>query len=286
MSIRIVSFGFLRAASCLALVAGALESVSSCTRTAASTGENNSSAAHESSDLHDNGSNSTNESSSSVSTTGAATSGHPPTATDDESQSSGELSGESSSEIDDSMGSSSESSGATTQGNETTSSGGDEVTSGEEVDPTDVARCNDAKLEWKTGSKTTFTSWPEDDSTECVDNNGCMYRGQFAACNNPKNPKSEDWVSKHNIVAVFPDLETLSLHDICIRSGDQTIVAVALDTCADSDCHGCCTQNQGDSDQLLDLEFYTDNRFDVNAGGNADVEWADLGPTVGVGCEL
>ena len=48
----------------------------------------------------------------------------------------------------------------------------------------------------------------------------------------------------HNIVAVFPDFGTLKLHDLCLKSGTKTIVVTVLDTCGDSDCSGCCTENK------------------------------------------
>ena len=101
----------------------------------------------------------------------------------------------------------------------------------------------------------------------------------FAACN---DKKPESWVEAHNIVAAFPDFDTLELHDLCLKSADKTIVVTVLDTCADSDCDGCCTQNQADNDQLIDLESYTNQRWGVDDG---QIQWADLGPTTGDGCD-
>jgi hypothetical protein len=51
-------------------------------------------------------------------------------------------------------------------------------------------------------------------------------------------------------------------------------VVTAIDTCSDSDCNGCCTQNLGNADRLIDIEKYTDQRWGVPDG---PVEWADLG---------
>ena len=93
----------------------------------------------------------------------------------------------------------------------------------------------------------------------------------FAAC---ENTMPERWVMAHDIVAVFP-LGDLALHRLCLRSGDATIVVTVLDTCADSDCDGCCTENLGDAEALIDLEKYTNERFGVEDG---PIEWADLGP--------
>ena len=106
-----------------------------------------------------------------------------------------------------------------------------------------------------------------------------MWAGQFAACN---RKQTAEWVEAHNIAAAFPDFRSLELHDLCLRSGDKTIVVTVYDTCADSDCDGCCTRNQRDADQLIDLESYTDARFGIQDGR---IEWADLGPTKGAGCD-
>ena len=83
-------------------------------------------------------------------------------------------------------------------------------------------------------------------------------------------------------MAAFPGFASLELHDLCLRRSDKTIVVTVLDTCADSDCSGCCTRNQGDEDALIDLESYTNARRSVEDGS---IEWADLGPTQGDGCD-
>jgi hypothetical protein len=107
-----------------------------------------------------------------------------------------------------------------------------------------------------------------------------MYEGQFAACS---QTESQAWVSSHNIVSVFPDFNSLQLHDVCLKDPDsgQTIVATVLDECADSDCSGCCTQNRGSADELIDVESATYARFNMTDKG---ILWADLGPTKGGGC--
>jgi hypothetical protein len=108
-----------------------------------------------------------------------------------------------------------------------------------------AAACDTPGLTWKSARKTYYTAYPDPNSEECIAYNGCTWAGQFAACN---DKKPEAWVEAHNIVAVFPDFASLKLHDLCLRSGDKTIVVTVLDTCADSDCSGCCTRNQGDAD--------------------------------------
>lgn len=134
-----------------------------------------------------------------------------------------------------------------------------------------TALCDDPGLVWRSGNKTNYESYPDPGSPECVEFNGCKWAGQFAAC---ENTMPEEWVMAHDIVAVFP-LEDLALHRLCLRSGDTTLVVTVLDTCADSDCDGCCTENLGDADALVDLEKYTNERFGVEDG---PIEWADLGP--------
>jgi len=147
------------------------------------------------------------------------------------------------------------------------------------VNAGDTTLCSDANLEWRTANKTNYISYPDPGSEECVVYNGCMWAGQFAGCS---GQKPEAWVAAHNIAAAFPDFGTLELHDLCLRKGTEVIIVTVLDTCGDSDCDGCCTQNQGSSEQLIDLESYTNARWGVPDGA---IEWADLGPTRSAGCE-
>lgn len=142
-----------------------------------------------------------------------------------------------------------------------------------------TAACDTPGLTWKTARKTWYESYPDPGSEECVKYNGCMWAGQFAAC---QGKKPESWVKERNIVAAFPGFESLALHDLCLKSGDKTIVVTVLDTCGDDDCDGCCTTNQGSADALIDLEKYTNERWGVQDG---QITWADLGPTSGTGCD-
>ena len=142
-----------------------------------------------------------------------------------------------------------------------------------------TSRCDDASLVWRSANKTNYTSYPDPGSEECVKYNGCMWAGQFAACD---AKETETWVSEHDIVAAFPDFDALRLHDLCLRKGTKTIVVTVLDTCGDSDCDGCCTQNRGSADELIDVESYTNARWGVADGA---IEWADLGATASSGCE-
>ena len=139
------------------------------------------------------------------------------------------------------------------------------------------AGCDAANLVFKTANKTNYTSFPEPGSDECVKYSGCLYEGMFAACD---KTQTLDWVKTHNIVAAFP-LKGLELHDLCLKKGNKTIVVTVYDTCGDSDCDGCCTENKGNKDELIDVESFTDQRWGVDDG---EIQWADLGPTKTTGC--
>lgn len=143
---------------------------------------------------------------------------------------------------------------------------------------TATSRCQATGLVWKSANKTEFTSYPVPGSEECIKYSGCLYQGMFAGCG-PTMPLS--WVQSHDIVSVFPDFATLKHHDLCLKSGSKTMVALVVDTCADSDCSGCCTQNKGKANELIDIESFTAARFGVPDG---PIQWADLGPTKGDDC--
>lgn len=185
----------------------------------------------------------------------------------------------------------------TTDGGETPDGTGQDSTSGDDDSSTTTstgsddddgsddsgipAACRRDDLDWRSGRKTWYESYPDPDSDECHVNNGCTWAGKFAAC---KEKKPEAWVMEHNIVAAYPDFRDLELHDLCLRHGDSYIVVTVYDTCSNSDCGDCCERNQKQTDQLIDLENYTNLRWGVEPEGNAIIEWADLGPTQGSGC--
>lgn len=146
-------------------------------------------------------------------------------------------------------------------------------------EPHGATACAGASLVWHPASKTSYESYPAPGSEECIKFSGCKYEGLFTACKD-KHPLS--WVQSHNIVAVFPNFGALRLHDLCLRAGGKTIVVTAYDTCGDADCDGCCTQNARPSGSLVDVESFTNARWGVADG---PIEWADLGPTSGTGCD-
>jgi len=137
-----------------------------------------------------------------------------------------------------------------------------------------LERCSQADLDWRTANKTNYTSYPEPGSEECIVYNGCFWEGQFSACTG-KN--TEAWVESINIAAVFPMFDELKNHELCIRKGSKLMIVNVIDTCGDSDCDGCCTENKGDAEALIDLESYTNARWGEE---DSSIEWADLGERV------
>lgn len=132
-------------------------------------------------------------------------------------------------------------------------------------------RCSDPNLTWHTGQKTNYTSYPEPGSEECIDYNGCFWEGQFTACT---GKLEEKWVAATDIAAVFPMFDELAHHQLCIRQGDRLMIVNVIDSCGDADCDGCCTENKGDAEALIDLESYTNTRWGL---ADSRIEWADLG---------
>ena len=125
---------------------------------------------------------------------------------------------------------------------------------------------------WHQANLTWYTSWPEPDSEECIEYNGCTWAGYFAGV---EGQMTEEWVSEHNIIAVHEkDWEKYKLKTFRLRMNGSTIDAVVYDMCSDSDCDGCCTENAGEIGFLIDIEKYTRERFDGN--GDGVVEWTCL----------
>ena len=125
---------------------------------------------------------------------------------------------------------------------------------------------------WHQANLTWYTSWPEPDSEECIEYNGCTWAGYFAGI---EGQMTEEWVSQHNIIAVHEkDWKQYKLKTFRLRMNGSTIDAVVYDMCSDSDCDGCCTENAGEIGFLIDIEKYTRERFDGN--GDGVVEWTCL----------
>lgn len=125
---------------------------------------------------------------------------------------------------------------------------------------------------WHQANLTWYTSWPEPDSEECIEYNGCTWAGYFAGV---EGQMTEEWASQHNIIAVHEkDWKQYKLKTFRLRMNGSTIDAVVYDMCSDSDCDGCCTENAGEIGFLIDIEKYTRERFDGN--GDGVVEWTCL----------
>jgi len=133
-------------------------------------------------------------------------------------------------------------------------------------------------LAFQWANATNYTSYPDPGSEECTLFNGCEWAGYFAAID---GQQTEEWVEGHNIVAFFSagddnaGFDALSLKRLRLRKNNAEIDVIVYDTCGDSDCDGCCTQNatQNGYSTLIDLESYTYARF---GQGDGPIEWACL----------
>jgi hypothetical protein len=147
-----------------------------------------------------------------------------------------------------------------------------------EVDPAFDTSIDSSTLTFQWANATNYISYPDPGSDECVIYNGCEWAGYFAAV---EGQQSEEWVAAHNIVAMFSAgndnaaFETHALKRLRLRKNGQEIDVRVYDTCGDSDCDGCCTQNatQNGYATLIDLESYTYARF---GQGDGPIEWACL----------
>jgi hypothetical protein len=117
---------------------------------------------------------------------------------------------------------------------------------------------------WQKAALTTYTSYPEPGSEECVDYNGCKWAGMFYGL---PEKQTEDWVARTNIAAVHEkDWPTLGMKILQLRQDDRRIEVQVIDICADADCKGCCTRNLGGDGFLIDLESATMARFGSGDG--------------------
>jgi hypothetical protein len=146
------------------------------------------------------------------------------------------------------------------------------------LDPTKIEitgplDCNSPGLVWHTANVTNYDSNPAPGSSECVDFNGCFWAGKFNTCGDCL-VKTKPWIASHKVVALFP-LKNYGLHSLCVKQGGKMVEVIAYDTCGDSDCKGCCTQNKGGADALIDVEKQTLKATGLSGSGSA--MWADLG---------
>jgi hypothetical protein len=141
-----------------------------------------------------------------------------------------------------------------------------------EIPESSSATANDTV--WNKANLTWYTSWPEPGSEECEDYNGCTWAGWFAGLD---EQQTEEWVSEHNIIAVHEkDWETYKLKTFRLKQNGRTIDAVVYDMCSDSDCDGCCTENAGELEFLIDIESYSCKRLTDDGDCDGVVEWTCL----------
>jgi hypothetical protein len=126
-------------------------------------------------------------------------------------------------------------------------------------------------LVWKRANMTTFESYPDPNSEECMMFMGCEYTGEFAFVD---GKQTLEWVMMHNIASVhFKDSPVYKLRNLRLKQADKQIEVTVYDECADSDCNGCCTENSAETGFLIDLEKYTFERFGASEGV---IDWACL----------
>jgi hypothetical protein len=114
-----------------------------------------------------------------------------------------------------------------------------------------------------------FQRGSADDNKECDDFSGCEYLGDFANGEHLTEP-----VVKCRNLAAFFDKDHPTESYWAANYKDHTLQVTAcvstpqgqkvkeftvkiVDTCADRDCSGCCTENAGAYGKLLDLELNT-----------------------------
>ncbi|GAB6041482.1 putative metal-binding motif-containing protein [Endothiovibrio diazotrophicus] len=117
---------------------------------------------------------------------------------------------------------------------------------------------------WYRANLTTYTSYPDPGSEECLEYNGCTWAGYFYGL---EGQQTGEWVAAHNIVAVHhKDWGWLGMKTIRLHQDTHDILATVYDLCSDSDCDGCCTENLGGDGYLIDIEHATMERFGSGEG--------------------
>jgi hypothetical protein len=130
---------------------------------------------------------------------------------------------------------------------------------------------NDADLDWNRANLTWYESYPDPNSEECIEFNGCYWSGQLAYFD---SAQSKTWISNSSIIAVHSDFwSEYRGHILRIRQGGHQIDAMVYDLCSDDDCDGCCTRNMYQTGFLIDMEIHTFNDFNADEGV---VDWACL----------
>ena len=132
------------------------------------------------------------------------------------------------------------------------------------------------------GTPKSPTCNPNAPTEECDDYSGCEYIGDFAAIGH----KSLEYVQTHNLVAFFDASDPKGKNfqskwaaktiEITKTYKSKTYIfnATIADTCADSDCNGCCTRNSGNTGYLVDIEYFTAmNNFGTTDAASGTLNW-------------
>lgn len=116
--------------------------------------------------------------------------------------------------------------------------------------------------------------YDKDASTaECDNYSGCRLMGQLAAYPNETPKYTFEEVKELDLIALFDKEDSegkIFKNDYAKKKATltttykgKTIIfeAEIVDTCHDNDCSGCCTRNAGDNRFLVDLEYFTAQRY-------------------------
>jgi hypothetical protein len=124
---------------------------------------------------------------------------------------------------------------------------------------------------------------------ECVFANGCAHQGNlpgYYTDDNVRGHVSLEFLQTHNTIAFFDKSDpngqfwrqryaAKTIHLIKQYKGQTyEFDAVIANTCADSDCGGCCSRNAGNLGYLVDMEYYTVmNNFGTLDAANGEISF-------------
>eukprot|EP01084_Bolivina_argentea_P015004 28059_1 len=127
---------------------------------------------------------------------------------------------------------------------------------------------------------------PNAPTTECNRYNACAYPGLFAAL---QGQQSFDFVQNTDITAFYDNSDPTGSNFLSRYGGKYvtlskngiTFTALIADTCGNSDCNNCCAANSSPEGYLVDLEYYTAQRYFGIDNTNGDITFTiDLDQTV------
>jgi hypothetical protein len=137
---------------------------------------------------------------------------------------------------------------------------------------------------WKEASWTHFNSYapccedspnydPTADRTECDNFSACDNIGQLAY----SGQQSLEWVQNNSIISFFSidgDNTSFGNKTMRVSAAGLTVEALVADTCVDSECDGCCSNNADPSGYLVDMEYWTVmNNFGPDVVAHGQICW-------------